>query len=190
MRAYTFPPKTRKKRKRDKIKQQGKSSGRIIIQRKTPVFIACLGGDLHLYAYPSNISIVSLYLPLLLLANVILLRQANERPFPRNLQLESSRYEILEHLPRIVLLRRRLDLPECHIPIPAERILILEGVVDVLEILQRPGALQVRGQIGEDAVGQAPDLGVVFGAHPGHVEEEEYVVVGVAVEAEDVAAAL
>ena len=133
--------------------------------------------------------IVYFSLPILLLADVISSRQADRRPFPRILQLESSRHEILKHLPRIILLRRGLDLPQRHIPIPAQRILVLERIIDVLEILQRSHATQVRGQIREDGVGEAADLRVVLGAVPGQVEEEDDVVVGVAVQAEDVAAA-
>ena len=133
-------------------------------------------------------SIVYFFIPILLLADVILSDQADRRPFSRSVQLEPSGHELLEYLPRVVLLRSSLDLPQSHISIPAERILILEGIVDVLEILERSRRMEVGGQVREDAVGQAADLGVVFGAVPGHVEEEEDVVVLVAVQAEDVAA--
>ena len=151
-------------------------------QLRVLVSIFCLGSSKS-YAFHSDISIVYFFLFILLLADVILSGQADRRPFPRILQFEPTRYEILEYLPRIVLLRSSLDLPQCHLSIPAERILILEGVVDVLEILQRSCRMKVSRQIGEDAVGQATDLGVVLGAVPGHVEEEEDVVFLVAVEA-------
>ena len=151
-------------------------------QSRVLIFVSCLG-YIQSYAFPSDMSIVSFIFPISLLADVILSGQADRCPFPCILQFEPARYEFLEHLPRVVLLRSGLDLPQRHISISAEWILILEGIVDVLEILQRSRRMKVRGQIGEDAVGQATNLRVVFGAAPGHVEEEEYVVVFVAVEA-------
>lgn len=116
--------------------------------------------------------------------------QANVRSIPCISQLEPPRDKSLEHLTRVIFLRSSLDLVKCHIPIAAERILILEGVVDVLEVLQCSCAMQVSGQIGHDTVGQGADPRIEFGAVPGHVEEEDYIVILITVQAQDIPASL
>ena len=110
-------------------------------------------------------------------------------PPPRPRKLPPPRHKSLKHPPRIILPRRSPNLPQRHRPIPAQRILVLKRIIQILELLQRARAPEVSGQIAHDIVRQGADVRVLLRAVPGHVEQEEDVVVGVAVQAEDVAAA-
>lgn len=79
--------------------------------------------------------------------------QANFGPFPRISQLEPTGNQILEHLTRVIFCRSSLDLRQRRVSVSTQRILVLEGVVDVLEVFERSGATQVARQIWQDSVG-------------------------------------
>ena len=120
----------------------------------------------------------------------LLSRQSDARPSARIRQFEPPGDKTLEDATGVVFPRRGFNLPQRHIPVAAERILVPEGIVEVLEILEGARGVQVRGQVGHDAVGQVAGPGVGPGPVPGNVEQEHDVVVLVAVEPQDVAAAL